>query len=702
LFLREILHLAHCPPEQRQAAKKLIRQLLRQGKIILLKGNRYGLAQELKIVTGELSVHPDGFGFVRVADGEGADVFIPPRKMKGAVHGDIVAVRIERYDPKGPLGSVIRIIERSQKKIVGTYHAGRHFGVVEPEDERLHLEILIPKDKSAGAKEGQAVVAAITDYSPTGNSVEGRVIEVLGDPEDLKVQSKMVVYKYNLPFRFSRKAIQQAKALPKTVQPEDLKGRRDIRSLPLVTIDGENARDFDDAVHVKKTRSGYVLTVAIADVSHYVHKRSAIDQDAVERGTSVYFPDRVIPMLPEALSNHLCSLVPNEDRLCMVARIYFDREGMVEKTTFFKAVMRSHQRFTYTLVKELLDGKNKRLLKQYRQFIDGLRVMEELARILIDRRRARGSIDFDLPEPEVILGLTGELEEIVLRERNIAHRLIEEFMIAANEAVAAYLAERSIPTLFRIHERPEREKLEDFVKFLQTLGYNIKVPKEITPFWCQKVLGMVKGKPEEYIVNSMLIRTMQQAVYSEQNKGHFGLASATYLHFTSPIRRYPDLIVHRVLKGNLRRTRKRPVYTTDELHVLGEEMSKRERTAMEAEREMLDRLKIRYMEDKIGEVFKGIISSVTSFGMFVELKDLFISGVVKLIDMADDYYEFDPKGHRLTGRRTGKVYRIGQEVTLKLVSINKARRHINFVLVDDEAGKKKKGARKGRRKRGRK
>ncbi len=686
LFLREILHLSHCPPEMKQKAKKLVRNLLKAGKILLLKGNRYALTREIEVVTGELSVHPDGFGFVKVEENQGPDLFIPPRHMKGAVHGDRVAVRIERTDPKGPVGYIIRIIEHKQKKIVGTYLDSRHFGVVKPEDERIHIEILIPKEKAGKARDGDAVVAIITDFSPTGNSVEGKIVEVLGDPEEIKVQSRIVIHKHNLPHKFSKKALQQAEDLPDMVVEEDLKGRRDIRSLPLVTIDGEHARDFDDAVHVKRTRSGYILTVAIADVSHYVQKSSPLDQDAIERGTSVYFPDKVIPMLPEALSNHLCSLVPDEDRLCMVARIYFDKQGNVTKSTFFKAVMRSHNRLTYSLVKELLDGKDKRLAKQYSELVPGLQNMEELARLLMERRRKRGSIDFDLPEPEVILGLTGELDEIVLRERNIAHRLIEEFMIAANEAVARYLAERSIPTLFRIHDKPDREKIEDFVKFLQTLGYNITLPNDITPFWCQKILNMVKGKPAEYIVNSMLIRTMQQAVYSEENKGHFGLASPTYLHFTSPIRRYPDLIVHRILKANLRKPRKRPVYNNEELHVLGEEMSQRERTAMEAEREMLDRLKIRYMEDKIGETFAGIISSITSFGMFVELKELFISGVVKLVDMADDYYEYDSAAHCLIGRGTGKRYRVGQEVNLRLVAINKARRHINFVLVEDGEG----------------
>ncbi len=683
LYMREIIHNLHVPPEKRQAAKKLIKEMVRSGELTLLKGNRYGLTRQMRLVTGTITIHPDGFGFVRPENAQEADVFIPPRKLKGAVHGDMVTARIEKETTKGPEGSVIRINERGLKEVVGIFHTGRNLGVVIPENERLRLEILIPNPKKYGDIDGMAVVARILHFSRTGSTAEGEIVKVLGDPESIEVQSQIVINKYQLPNEFSKAAISQADELPDRVRKGDLAGRKDIRNLPLVTIDGENAKDFDDAVHVKRTKNGFVLTVAIADVSHYVEKACFLDRDALERGTSVYFPDRVIPMLPEKLSNGLCSLVPNEDRLAMVARITFDSKGNVKRASFFKAVMRSHCRFTYKKVQRLLDGKDRKLARKYKTFLKGLRDMEELAILLMKRRKERGSIDFDLPEPEVILGLTGELETIVLRERSMAHRLIEEFMIAANEAVARFLSERGIPVLYRIHEPPEREKIDDLVQYLRSLGYNLKTPKKIDPFWFQKILGMVEGRPEEYVINSMLLRSMNQAIYSPENKGHFGLASPTYLHFTSPIRRYPDLVVHRVLKGNLRRIRKRPVYKEEELFPLGEHLSKRERTAMEAEREMLDRLKIRYMEDKIGQEFHGIISGVTSFGMFVELKEILVSGVVRLVDMADDYYEYDSKKHMLIGKRTGKVYRLGQELKLRLISVNKARRHINFEIVED-------------------
>ncbi len=683
LYLREIIHNLHLPPEKRPEAKKLIKNMVKSGELTLLKGKRYGITSQLRLVTGTVIVHPDGFGFVHPDENGLEDIFIPPRKLNGAVHGDLVTARIERDSKKGPEGSIIRINERKTKEIVGIFYSGKNLGVVIPENERLRFEILIPNPKKYGNINGKAVVAKILHFSRTGTSAEGEIVKVLGDPDDINVQSQIVIHKYQLPNRFTSPARKEAKGLPKGVIKEDWTGRRDLRELPLITIDGENAKDFDDAVHVKRTKTGFILTVAIADVSHYVKKGGYLDADALSRGTSVYFPDRVIPMLPEKLSNDLCSLVPQKERLAMVVKITFDRHANVKKTAFFKAVIKSHCRFTYKIVQRLLEGKDKGLLKKHQNFIKMFKDMEELSRLLIRKRTRRGSLDFDLPEPEVILGLTGELESIVLRERSMAHKIIEEFMIAANEAVATFLFEREIPTLFRVHEPPEREKLEDMVKYMRSLGYNIKTPKKVNSFWCQKILGMVEGRPEEYIVNSMLLRSMSQAVYSPENIGHFGLASNTYLHFTSPIRRYPDLVVHRILKGNLRRVRKRPIYGEEELVFLGDHLSKRERIAMEAEREMLERLKIRYMEGKIGEEFDGIISSVTSFGMFVELKDILISGVVRLVDMADDYYEFDEKRQVLRGKRTGKVYRLGQEVRLRLISVNKARRHINFEIVEE-------------------
>ncbi|NDY41824.1 ribonuclease R [Dissulfurirhabdus thermomarina] len=687
LFRREILHLAHVRPEDRAAARKALSGLVRRGALLLMKGRRYGLPHLMDLVAGRLSVHPDGFGFVIPDPGQKVteDLFIPPKGLKGAVHGDRVVARVEGRRGKRFEASILRVVERPLDRVIGTFRRGRNVAAVIPEDDRLLFEVIIPPGADGGARPGEVVVAEIADFSPEHRNPEGRVTEVLGDPADLAVQTRIVIHKYELPHDFSPAARDQAEALPDAVTRDDLAGRKDLRELPLVTIDGADARDFDDAVCVRKTRTGYTLTVAIADVGHYVPAGSPLDEDALARGTSVYFPGAVVPMLPESLSNHLCSLVPGQDRLAMAVEIAYDRAGRPRWSRFFKAVIRSHRRFTYTEVKEVLVDRDPAAVARNREHLDHLEWMAELAGHLSRRRRRRGSIDFDLPEPAVVLGLRGELEAIVRRERNLAHQIIEEFMIAANEAVAAHLAERRIPVLYRVHEEPDRAKVRDFVEFARSAGLDVAAPEELTPRWFQEVLARAEGTPQEYVVNAVLLRSMQQAVYSPVNSGHFGLASPAYLHFTSPIRRYPDLVVHRVLKANLRGTRKRPVYGEDRLEELGRALSARERTALEAEREMLDRLKVRFMEGRVGEVFEGVVSGVASFGFFVELRDVFVEGAVRLVDLADDYYVLEENRHRLVGKRTGRTFQIGQVVRVSVKAVNVARRHINFELVPDDA-----------------
>ncbi len=681
LYLREIIHLSHPRPEEKNKARAMVAGLVRKGVLVLLKGNRYGVADLMKLVTGRLSVHPDGFGFVRPDAGNGHDVFIPARGLKGAVHGDHVVARVEKTGRKGVEGSILRVLERGVKQVVGTLHRGKSVSTVLPEENRLFYEIMIPDRYTAKAGNGQVVLAEIKSFPSEGRNPEGRIIEVLGDPDDMGVQTKIVIHKRGLPHIFPPEALAQAEALPRDVMPEDTRDRKDLRDIPLVTIDGERARDFDDAVFVNKTRTGFVLTVAIADVSHYVPDGSPVDQAGLERGTSVYFPNSVVPMLPETLSDHLCSLIPGEDRLAIAVSISFDREANVRRTSFFKAVIRSHCRFTYKEVRCILVDRDRDLIAKNRKHIKHLEWMAELAGALSKRRCRRGSIDFDLPESEIVLGIRGNLEEIVRRERSIAHRIIEEFMIAANEAVALFLTKKEIPAIYRVHEPPDRDKVKEFVDFVQSLGMDIKLPEKISPKWCQKVLKEASGKSQEFMVNTVLLRTMQQAVYSSENTGHFGLASPTYLHFTSPIRRYPDLIVHRILKANMKRPRRRPVYTEEQLETLGRHCSVREREAMEAEREMFDRLKVRFMADKIGEVYEGIISGVISFGFFVELKDMFISGVVRLVDIVDDYYTLDQDRQCLVGQRTHRIFRLGQTVNVRVKAVNVARMHINFEVV---------------------
>ncbi len=680
LLLRELYHLLHIPKTERATFRRLIKRMVGEGLLVHIKGRRYGLPEHMQLVAGRLSVHPDGYGFVNPEDENTPSVFIPPGRLKGALDGDLVVARIERRTKKGPEGTVIRILERRRKKIVGFFYRSRRVSTVIPEDERLPIEILIPPDKTRGAEDGDLVVAEITDFSPGRRIPEGRVVEVLGDPEDLETQARAVIYNYELPHRWNRRVREELRQIPDTVRPEDKTGRRDLTRVPLVTIDGENARDFDDAVCVRRTRTGYKLYVAIADVSHYVLPGSALDEEAYLRGTSVYFPNMVVPMFPEKLSNGICSLNPRVERLAMAVEIDFDREGRVRKSRFYPAVIFSHARLTYTEVKAMLVDRDRELRRKYKSLLRMLENAAELAMLLRERRLSRGSIDFDLPEPEVRLDVQGEITDIVRRERHLAHFLIEEFMIAANEAVARFLEDRGYPFLYRVHEAPEPLKLREFVEFARTLGLDLEVPLEPDPSWVQEVVRLSAGKPYAYLVNMLLLRSMKQAQYSPENIGHFGLASNCYCHFTSPIRRYPDLVVHRVLKAALRR--KRPPYPYEKLTEMGKHLSQRERTAMEAEREMFERVQVRFMRDHLGETFTGIISGVTAFGFFVELEEYFVSGLVRLVDLHDDYYFLDEKNHRLVGRRTGKIFRLGDRVLVRVREVNLRRRQITFELVE--------------------
>ncbi len=678
LLLRELYHLLNIPKTERASFRRLVKRMVGKGLLVHIKGRRYGLPEQMQLVTGRLAVHPEGYAFVNPEDEKAPSVFIPPGRLKGALDGDLVVARIERRTRKGPEGSVIRILERRRKKIVGFFYQSRRVSTVIPEDERLPIEILIPPDKTRGAEDGQMVVAEITDFSPGRRIPEGRIVTVLGDPEDLSTQAKAVIFNYELPHRWNRRIREALEAIPEEVRPEDKVGRKDLTRVPLVTIDGENARDFDDAICVRRTRTGYKLYVAIADVSHYVPPGSALDEEAYKRGTSVYFPNMVVPMFPEKLSNGICSLNPQVERLAMAVEIDFDREGQVRRSKFYPAVIFSHARLTYTEVKAMLVDRDPELRRKYKPLLRMLENAAELAMILRERRLARGSIDFDLPEPEVHLDLQGEIQDIVRRERHLAHFIIEEFMIAANEAVARFLTERGYPFLYRVHEAPDPLKLKEFVEFARSLGLDLEVPVEPEPSWVQEIIQLTTGKPYAYLVNTLLLRSMKQAHYYPENIGHFGLASKCYCHFTSPIRRYPDLVVHRVLKAALKR--KRPPYSYEELVEAGKHLSQRERTAMEAEREMFERVQVRFMRDHLGETFTGIISGVTAFGFFVELEEYFVSGLVRLVDLHDDYYFLDEKNHRLVGRRTGKIFRLGDRVKVRVREVNLRRRRITFEL----------------------
>lgn len=660
-------------------------------KLLICQDNIFTASKTPEVLEGTLSVHPRGFAFATVdniPDGMkiDQDVFIPANGLATATHGDRVLLKVTGSRRGRMEARVIRVLGRAASSLVGIYISGKPTGIVTPEDDRFPFNIVIHKKHSCGAKNGEAVVVEITHYKAEQRNPEGKIIEVLGDPNDLQVQTEITIRKFDLPHLFSDKVAEQVSGIDPRIRREDK--RVDLRDIFLVTIDGEDARDFDDAVGVVKTRDGYRLYVSIADVSHYVTPGTPLDQEAYQRGTSVYFPTRVVPMLPERLSNDLCSLIPNKDRLSFTAILDFNHHGKREKKEFTKSIICSQHRLTYTIVREILVDNNQERREQYKSIIPALERMAELAAQLEQQRMARGSIGFEIPEAKVILDTENKIASIARQERNLAHKIIEEFMLAANEAVAETFAEQKVDSLYRIHETPDPVKVGEFSQFAQSMG--IKIPTDIgSPSWFSKVLTLVSGTPQEYIVNNLLLRTMKQACYSPENVGHFGLAASHYTHFTSPIRRYPDLMVHRALSKML--TAKQTKKTSAEEKSVstaeaGTFLSKRERVAVDAEREMVDRLKVRFMEDKVGEVFDGIISGVTSFGIFVELIDQFISGAVAITDLKDDYYGLDEKHHRLIGKGTRKTYQIGDLIRVRVKSVEIQRRRINFVIESESYG----------------
>ena len=652
-------------------------------------GKAFTLMPSANLVEGVVEVHPKGFGFAIIGDKTGAhppkgdkslqqDPYIAPENLGSAHHGDRVIFRISSRRRDRAEAKVIKVLQRAATILVGTYEAGRQTSLVVPEDERFLFNILIHRKDSCGARHGDAVVAEVTNFKTGKRNPDGRILEVLGNPEDIAVQGEIVIRKYKLPHIFSERALQEADSYPETMPAE--KGRIDLRTIPHVTIDGETARDFDDAVAVEKTARGWRLYVSIADVSYYVKPNSALDREAYERGTSVYFPNRVVPMLPERLSNNLCSLVPNQPRPAFTAILEFDRNGKRIAKKFTRSVIVSRHRLTYTTVKKILVDSDANLSKRYSDIAQDLDDMAQLAQILEKTRMNRGSIGFSIPEAEILIDNAGQVSDVIRAERNMAHKLIEEFMLAANEAVAFTLSTGNIPTLFRIHETPDPLKVQDFTSFARTLGLHLPAAGTGSPKWFGKVLSLVAGTPKEYLVNNILLRTMQRARYSPENAGHFGLAAAYYTHFTSPIRRYPDLIVHRTLFNFLAQKKTGTISPAPDLQEAGDFLSDRERVAVDAEREITERLQVRFMAEKIGESFEGIISGVTSFGLFIELLDHFVSGAVAIAAIKGDYFQFDEKNYRLIGSHTNKIYQVGDLVHVRVESVDTRMRRINFLL----------------------
>ncbi len=677
--------------------KNMLEDMADDGEIVRFKGNSYGLPGKIMTTRGRISIHRDGYGFV-VPEGGGEDIFIPSKQLKGALHGDLVdATATPSRMGAGKLdGRVVAIIERATSRIVGRYEENRRGAIVIPEDQRLNLVVSIPAKGRGKAEDGHQVVAELTAYPIGGRPAEGKIIEVLGWPDDPEVEIQSVIRRFDLPHIFGKVVLTEAEGIVETVSLEDLKGRVDLRSMPTVTIDGETARDFDDAVSLRREGQNFRLWVSIADVSHYVKIESPLDREAYLRGTSVYFPDRCIPMLPERLSNGVCSLNPHQVRLTMTAEMLFDQSGTMLESTFYPSVIKSAARLTYTIVKQIIVDQDRELADKYRPVSAMLLEMKELALILMEMRKRRGSIDFDLPEPEIIIGLTGQTEGIIKAERNLAHQLIEEFMLAANEAVARFITSSNISFLYRVHENPDPVKLHTFQEFVYGFGYEFSlVDDKIKPSELQRLLAQADGKPEERMINYALLRCMRQARYAAENVGHFGLASDCYCHFTSPIRRYPDLVVHRILKAALLSASKEKqtgkgasrqlAIATERLGEIAEHTSKRERVAMEAERDVVEMKKLQYMLKHVGEEFDGYITGVTNFGLFVELEELFVEGLAHISALTDDIYNHAEKQHSLIGRRTGKIFRIGDTARINVVSVSPGTRRIEFTIVTHSA-----------------
>lgn len=684
ITFREIVQILDLPSDRRREARQILRRLLDEHRLLTIDRRRYSLPSRSQVVVGRLQAHRDGYGFLIPEDSSLPDIFLGKKEVRELMHRDRLALHLGKQERRrGSAPRVIEVLERAHRRIVGRYEVGPKDDRVVPDEPRLTREIRIPKRAGGGAREGQIVLAEITRYPTRQEGPEGKVRKVLGDADDPRLDGEIVIHKYDLPDAFPPAVLKQAAAIPDRVSP-DLSSCRDLRHLNFFTIDGETARDFDDAVSLSREGRGRrKLWVSIADVSHYVKEGSALDKEALRRGTSVYFPDRALPMLPPELSTGICSLNPEEDRVAMTVVMEFDARGRPVDTEFFPSLIRSQARLTYTAVRDMLVRGDQALIDRYPSAYGELQEMADLARQLREQRRQRGAIDFDLPEPEILLDIQGQIEEIVRAERHIGHQIIEEFMIAANEAVARFLSEQGIPYLHRVHERPDEAKLENFKEFVVHLGYRFSPGKDLQPKTFQHLLERARGKPEEKSINYLLLRSLKQARYSEKELGHFALASRQYLHFTSPIRRYPDLVVHRLLQETLRSgmREKRREQWLKKLPAIAEHCSQRERVAMEAEREIVERKKVQFMRDKVGLEFNGYISGVLPFGIFVELENFFIEGLVHLTRLPEDRYQFLELRHMLVGERGGRTFRLGDRVRVRVEAADPVRRQIDFGLV---------------------
>jgi ribonuclease R len=668
--------------DSQEILRRRLRALVRDGQLVKNRAGAYGLSTRMDLVKGRVVAHPDGYGFL-VPDEGGDDLYLSSREMRPVLHGDRVMASVVGVDNRGRReGKVKEVLERAHETIVGRFVEESGVALVVPDETRISQDILIPLQDTMGAKPGQVVVAAIVRQPTDRKPPLGRIVQVLGSLGDPGMATDIAIHNFGIPFEWPDGVEAEAGSFGAVV-PEAMKtGRQDLRDLPLVTIDGADARDFDDAVFARRVKRGWRLIVAIADVSSYVTPSTALDEEAIHRATSVYFPNRVVPMLPEALSNGLCSLKPKEDRLCLACDMTVDEKGKVLRSRFVSAVMNSHARLTYDQVWTYLSGGELPFEQPREGVAESLDELYALYKVLRKARRRRGAIDFESQEIKFVFNAKGEVEDLVPTERHDAHKLIEECMILANVEAANFLQERKIVAPFRVHAPPPVLKLESLEAFLHSQGLRRTWKDQPTPRDFEKIVEQVKGRPDEKLIMAVLLRSQALAVYKPDNGGHFGLALAAYTHFTSPIRRYPDLLVHRAIHHAIARGEKPPYpYSHEKMDRLCEQSSHRSRRAEEAERDVHDRLKCMYMEQHIGMEFDGIVSGVTSFGLFVELNHGNVSGLVHVTSLSNDYYHFDPVQHRLKGERSGREYQLADPVRVRVKDVNVEERKIDFEMV---------------------
>jgi ribonuclease R len=677
----ELLQLLQIEPEEEDLFGRRLRAMERDGQIMRNRKRAICVVDKLDLVKGKVQGHPDGFGFLVPEDGS-ADMFLSEKEMHKVLHGDVVMARQIGTDRRGrPEGKIVEVLERANSRVVGRLYEEHGIQFVVAENRRISQDILVAPGQSGNAKAGQVVILEILQQPDKHVQPIGRIVQVLGNYADPGMEIEIALRKHDLPHEFPNDAERQARHFDQQVKPEDWAGREEVRSLPLVTIDGETARDFDDAVYCEPVKGGYRLVVAIADVSHYVQGGDALDREAILRGNSVYFPRRVIPMLPEELSNGLCSLNPKVDRLCMVCDMHVSNKGDIGEYRFYPSVMHSHARLTYNQVAAMLADPEGKEAQQFAAVLPHIRHLYELFQKLLHAREKRGAIDFETVETQMIFNDQGKIEKIVPVVRNDAHRLIEECMLAANVCAADFLHSHQHTVLYRIHEGPTPEKLEALREFLKEFGLQLGGGEEPQAGDYSKLLKKLKGRPDAGLLQTVMLRSLKQARYEPENVGHFGLGYEAYTHFTSPIRRYPDLLVHRAIKAVLQGRQYKPAMKWAEL---GEHCSMTERRADDATRDVEAWLKCFYMRDHLGSVFTGTVSAVTGFGLFVSLDDLYVEGLVHVSELGKDYFHFDAAKHMMLGERTGVRYRLGDRLQVRVVKVDMESTKVDFVLHEEE------------------